>query len=350
MDFSEKAMMRCFQLAQIAGRNTQTNPMVGAVIAYQDQIIGEGYHMQFGKAHAEVNALQNVGLQDKHLIANSTLYVSLEPCSHHGKTPPCVEAIVKSGIRRVVIGTQDPSPKVAGNGIKFLKQHGVEVALSSLRQLAELLIQPFRTHMSGRPYIILKWAQSYDFYIGKKNQQIWISNEYSKFVSHCWRSESDGILIGKNTALTDNPQLTTRFVSGNNPVRILLDHHLEIPDNSRIFDGEAKTMVFNSIKEDASNSIVWIKYPPETPELPFVLKTLFDAGINYLIVEGGTAVLKSFISTGCWDEARYITSETMINEGIQAPTVSGYLTETYHLDTDVLRYVRNPNPRFELSV
>jgi len=347
-DFDQKAMMRCFQLAQLGSRNTKTNPMVGAVIAYHQKILGEGFHKQFGEAHAEINALNNVREQDKHLIGESTLYVSLEPCSHYGKTPPCAESIVNAGIRKVVIGIEDPSSKVAGKGIAFLKKHGVEVEFSKLRLQAEHLIRPFTVHLHGRPYIILKWAQSYDHFTGKEHEQIWISNKYSKFISHYWRSESDGILIGKNTALTDNPSLTTRLVAGENPTRIVLDRKLEVPDTSTIFDGKVKTIIFNSVKEDIKDAIVWKKIPADAQELPFILKSLFDTGIYYLIVEGGTTVLKSFIKAGFWDEARYISSKSLLHEGIPAPTITGHLSKKYLLETDEIKYVLNLNPKYEL--
>jgi diaminohydroxyphosphoribosylaminopyrimidine deaminase / 5-amino-6-(5-phosphoribosylamino)uracil reductase len=338
----EEYISRCIQLAKNGIGRTYPNPMVGSVIVYDGKIIGEGWHRRAGEPHAEVHAINAV--KDKELLKSSTIYVSLEPCSHYGKTPPCSNLIIESGIKKVVIGTVDPFSEVAGKGIKKLLDAGCEVRVGILeKQCRELNKRFFSFHMQKRPYVILKWAESADGFLSpplKEDQErapVWISNRYSKQLVHKWRSQEQSILVGTNTALLDDPQLNTRLWTGNNPTRLVIDRQLRIPKESALFDKSVKTYVLTASKEeDLSNKIIY-KKPDFENDLPKqICELLYTEGIQSLIVEGGSKTLQSFIDSGLWDEARVFRGKPFFKEGTKAPKLSGSLLLEEQIGSDQL--------------
>ena len=307
--------------------------MVGAILVYDDRIISEGFHQQYGGPHAEVNCLQNIPANQRQLIEKSTLFVSLEPCAHYGKTPPCTDLIISKGIRDVVIGCRDINEQVNGKGIEKLEKAGIRVKSGILEKEAEALNRRFFTfHRHKRPYIILKWAQSKDHKIAafseedkgmKDSKRIFISNALTNQLVHKWRSEEAAILVGTRTALNDNPALTNRLWIGSDPLRVVIDLELKLPASLQLLDGNVKTLVFNGIKQKEIGQVVYIK-TDENIDLPRqILTTLFNRGISSLIIEGGAKLLQSFIDRELWDEARVITNlELTIGEGIEAPVLN----------------------------
>ncbi len=328
MTTNERYINRCIQLAQNGLGTTYPNPMVGSVIVYNQQIIGEGWHKKAGGAHAEVHAINSV--QDKTLLTKATIYVSLEPCSHFGKTPPCSDLIITSGIRKVVIGTIDPFAKVAGNGIKKLLDAGCEVIVGVLEKECQLLNKRFFTfHTKKRPYIILKWAMTADGYISPEahrrtgQKPVWITNTISRQIVHKWRAEEQAILIGTKTALADNPSLTTRDWKGANPVRILIDRKATVPQNASILDNKAKTLVFISEKTTLPPNTATTYYHQldfESDSISQLLTILYSENLQSVIIEGGSYTLQQFIDKGLWDEARVFTGSTTFGHGTKAPT------------------------------
>ena len=315
-------MHRCLQLAKMGTGNVAPNPMVGAVLVYENEIIGEGYHQQYGQAHAEVNCINNVSEANQSLIEKSTLYVSLEPCAHFGKTPPCADLIIKNKIPNVVIACRDSYEEVDGKGIQKLQQAGVNVIVGILEKEAlELNKRFFTFHRKQRPYIILKWAQSRDAKIGRQDfSALKISNDITNRMVHKWRSEEAAILVGTNTALHDNPSLTTRLWKGNNPVRLVLDLQLKLPLSLHLFDGSVKTIVFNQVKHEEENGVTFYKLSSGEDIIYGLLNALYRLKIQSVLVEGGARLLQSFIDQHYWDEARVITNEQLIIEiGINAP-------------------------------
>ena len=311
-------MERCLQLARLAA-NVAPNPMVGAVLVYNEKIIGEGYHKKYGEPHAEVNCINSVENENKNLIDKSTLYVSLEPCSHFGKTPPCTDLIIKNKIPKVVIGCKDVYKEVDGKGIIKLQNAGVEVTTGILeKECIQLNRRFFIFHQQQRPYIILKWAESADRKIGTEKERVFISNEFSNRLIHKWRSEEAAILVGKQTALKDDPSLTTRLWPGENPVRCVIDNNLSLPLWLKIFDHSTPAIIFNFLKNEEEKNIKWIKLADG--DLSTLLRLMYDSGIQSLIVEGGAILLQSFIDAGLWDEARVIRNEELIiSNGIHSP-------------------------------
>lgn len=338
MTNDEQYMSRCIQLAKLGAGNVAPNPMVGALLVYENKIIGEGYHQKFGEAHAEVNCINSVVEENKSLIEKSTMYVSLEPCAHHGKTPPCSDLIIRQKIKKVIIGCRDIYKEVAGKGIEKLRNAGVDVITGVLENECKELNKRFFTfHQQRRPYIILKWAQSANGKIGSNSdERILISNDYSNRLVHKWRSEEAAILVGTNTVLKDNPSLTTRLWKGKNPVRIVIDKELKISPSSKIFDEEAKTIIFNLSKSSTEKNIQFIKVSNEN-FIKEILDWLYENDIQSVLVEGGTKTLESFINAHLWDEARVITNEKMIIEnGIDAPAMKDFLnyrSQKYFSDT-----------------
>lgn len=315
-------MHRCLQLARMGAGYVAPNPIVGAVLVYNDRIIGEGYHQQYGQAHAEVNCIRSVEEKDKQWISSSTLYVSLEPCAHYGKTPPCADLIITNHIPKVVIGCRDSYKEVAGKGVEKLTTAGIQVTVGVLQAEALKLNNAFFTfHQQQRPYIILKWAQSSDKKIGAAgSQRIFISNDIANRLVHQWRSETASILVGTNTALKDDPALTTRLVSGKNPVRLVIDRNLKLPQVLQLFDGTVKTMVFNGQKDATGEMISYFK--TDTNNIAPLLDILYRQNIQSVLVEGGAKLLQSFINAGLWDEARIITNQDLvIGEGVDAPVL-----------------------------
>lgn len=324
MTKDEKYIYRCIQLAQNGLCNATPNPMVGAVIVHNDRIIGEGYHIRCGEAHAEVNAIRSV--KEKNLLKESTIYVSLEPCSHYGKTPPCADLIIKQGIPRVVIGCIDPFSLVAGRGINKLRNAGINVTVGVLENECRKLIHRFITfHTDKRPYILLKWAQSADGYIDKERTEgtpVAFSTALTTMLVHKKRAEYSAILVGRKTALLDNPSLTTRHWHGKNPVRIVIDKDLKLPSSLHLFDGTARTLVFTQ-KEITPNypntEFVMLNFKENI--LLQIMKALYQKKLQSLIVEGGSTLLQSFIDAGLWDEVRIEVSPIHLKEGIKAPTL-----------------------------
>ncbi len=332
-------MERCLKLAELGAGYTSPNPLVGAVLVHEGRIIGEGYHRVYGGPHAEVNCLRSVRDTDRPLIPNSILYVSLEPCVHHGKTPPCTDLILLEKIPRVVIGCRDPFSEVNGKGIEKLLSHGVQVDYPVLNKEATELNRRFLTfHQQKRPYIILKWAQSANHKMaGTTGKRTLISNSYSNRLVHKWRSEEAGIMVGTNTALLDNPELTVRLWDGKNPIRIVLDLHLRLPDSLKLFDGSGQTIVLNHSTDLKAGNLLFKKINQEKSVTSSVLSAMHSLNILSVMVEGGPKLLQSFIDDENWDEIRTITNnELMIPEGIPAPEIQNLKflkSENYGTDT-----------------
>ena len=303
-------MHRCLQLAKLGAGTVAPNPMVGAVLVYKNSIIGEGYHQQYGQAHAEVNCINYVKATDQSLIENSTLYVSLEPCAHYGKTPPCADLIIKNKIPNVVIGCRDSYTEVDGKGIQKLQQAGIKVVTGILgKDALELNKRFFTFHTKHRPYIILKWAQSADGKIANEDfSAVKISSKITNRLVHKWRSEEAAILIGTNTALHDNPSLTNRLWQGNNPIRLVIDRQIKLPAFLYIFDGAVKTIVFNQVKNEEQPNVIFYKLTAGEDMLADILNALHQLNIQSVLVEGGAVLLKSFIDKNYWDEARVISN------------------------------------------
>ena len=303
-------MQRCLQLAAMGAGKVAPNPIVGAVLVYEDRIIGEGYHQQFGEAHAEVSCINSVAEADRMLIKESTLYVSLEPCAHFGKTPPCADLIIKNKIPKVVIGCQDSFKEVAGKGIERLKAAGIEVAVGILEnECIELNRRFFVFHEMKRPYIILKWAQSSDRKIAAEAKRTFISNDFTNRLVHKWRTEEAAIMVGTNTALLDDPALTARLWPGNNPVRLVIDTALKLPLYLKLFDRTVKTVVFNFVKQGKDENLNYYKLKKDENILLQIAGALYEMNIQSVMVEGGAKLLQSFIEEGIWDEAWVISNE-----------------------------------------
>jgi diaminohydroxyphosphoribosylaminopyrimidine deaminase / 5-amino-6-(5-phosphoribosylamino)uracil reductase len=311
---------RCIELASKALGKTYPNPLVGSVIVHNNKIIGEGYHHKAGENHAEINAINSV--KDKSLIPESTIYVSLEPCAHYGKTPPCALKIKELGFRRVVIGAMDSHDKVNGKGKKIIQDAGIEVVSGILeKECLDLNKRFFTYHEKKRPYIILKWAQSGDGFLDKDFKPYSISNSIVNQFVHQLRADEHAILVGTQTALNDNPGLTVRNVEGKNPVRILIDFELKVPEIFNIYNQEAKTLIINTIKEEEQGNIKFIKISKEN-FLSELMNVLYKEQIQSVIIEGGKFTLQQFIDKGLWDEAIIIKNENLkLNDGTKAPLI-----------------------------
>jgi diaminohydroxyphosphoribosylaminopyrimidine deaminase/5-amino-6-(5-phosphoribosylamino)uracil reductase len=337
-------MQRAFYLARKGGAKVAPNPMVGAVLVYKGRIIGEGWHQEFGQAHAEVNCVQSVGIEDKDKIKDSTLYVSLEPCAHYGKTPPCASLIIEQGIKKVVIACQDIFSKVAGKGIQMLRDAGVDVTLGVLEDEAIALNKRFFTfHRFQRPYITLKWAESADGYIAPtKGQKVMLSNELVQRYVHQLRTQESSILVGYNTALLDNPILSDRFFGGPQPLRLVIDLNNDLPENLHIKTDGAPTVIFNQERDKHDGSPVYVQLNRQLAVLPQIMSYLYQQGINSLLVEGGTQTLQMFIDEGFWDEAHIICTQKKIMEGTPAPILNGKVKERILELSDNLIHIYKP--------
>jgi diaminohydroxyphosphoribosylaminopyrimidine deaminase / 5-amino-6-(5-phosphoribosylamino)uracil reductase len=336
----EQYMSRCLGLAKLGAGNVAPNPMVGAVLVYEDKIIGEGYHQKYGEVHAEVNCINNVEEENKFLIEKSTLYVSLEPCSHFGKTPPCADLIIRNKIKKVVIGCKDIYKEVSGTGIQRLQNTGTEVITGILeKECIKLNNRFFIFHQNFRPYILLKWAQTANGKIGSSEKRILISNEYSNRLVHKWRSEEAAILVGTNTALHDDSLLTTRLWQGKNAVRIIIDTKLKLPSFLNIFNTDARTLIYNLAKNSTEKNLVYIKLESKN-FIEQMLQSLFEMNIQSVMIEGGAKTLQSFINAGLWDEARIITNEELLIEnGLAAPEMKEFILEKQERYlSDVINY------------
>jgi diaminohydroxyphosphoribosylaminopyrimidine deaminase / 5-amino-6-(5-phosphoribosylamino)uracil reductase len=320
-------MHRCLQLAKLGAGNVAPNPMVGAVLVYNGRIIGEGYHHQYGEAHAEVNCIASVNEDEKRLISTSTMYVSLEPCAHYGKTPPCADLIIKNNIKKVVIGCTDPFKEVNGKGIEKLQAAGIEVIQNVLENDCRELNKRFFTfHTQHRPYVILKWAQTLNGKIASESSdRLFITNELTNRLVHKWRSEEAAILVGTNTALMDDPELTTRLWAGNNPVRLVVDMDLSLSRSLKIFNRKARTIVFNNLIHEEREDLLFYQVTEDVNLIHQIVNGLHKLKIQSVIVEGGARMLQSFIDEQLWDEARIITNkELIIEKGLDAPKLFSF--------------------------
>lgn len=323
----EKYMSRCLELALLGAGRVSPNPMVGAVIVHQGKIIGEGYHQRYGEAHAEVNAIQDVlekFADAESLLKKSEIYVSLEPCAHFGKTPPCSDLIIRRQIPKVIIGCRDPFGQVDGRGIEKLRNAGVEVIEDVLKQECEDINRRFFTRVRlQRPYIILKWAETADgFFAPEEDEKRWITSHDSKILSHRWRSEEDAILVGKRTALIDNPKLDVREWEGRNPLRIVLDKNLELPPDLNLFDQSQDTIVFNIKKTEIDGRIKFLEVEDWNILPQLLAYQLYLMDIQSLIVEGGAKTIQLFINAGLWDEARVFKGPQGWGTGLKAPALN----------------------------
>jgi diaminohydroxyphosphoribosylaminopyrimidine deaminase/5-amino-6-(5-phosphoribosylamino)uracil reductase len=336
----EHYMHRCLELAALGFPRVMPNPAVGCVIVCNDQIIGEGYHHAFGGKHAEVNAIESV--KDKSLLEKSTVYVSLEPCSHHGKTPPCADLLIKCKVKKVVLAITDPNPLVAGQGISKLKNAGIEVVSGILQKEAGELNKRFLTcYQKKRPYIILKWAQTTDGFIAdQKGNSKWISNEASRLLVHKWRSEEQAILVGTNTAITDDPELTARDWPGSNPIRIVIDRDLTLSKKLHVFDHKVPTIVFNSKQNSEEENLKYVQIDFGKNLTEELLQVLFEQKIQSLIIEGGSYTLQQFINNNLWDEARVFTGEKTFGKGIAAPELNSTPIAAQRIKGDLLEVFR----------
>jgi len=334
-------MNRCLELASKGLDSVSPNPMVGSVIVYENKIIGEGYHKGYGKEHAEVNAIASV--KDTSLLKDSTLYVNLEPCAHFGKTPPCSNLIIEYKIPKVVIGCVDTFSDVNGKGIIKMEKAGIEVSIDVLeRESRELNKRFLNFHEKNRPYIILKWAESTDGFIAPKNQTepFWMTSSNSKKLLHQWRAEEDAILVGRITAKKDNPSLTVREVKGKNPTRIVIDKDLKLSKKLNLFNNEARTIIFNTIKTKEIDSNYYIKID-FNHLIENILQELYKQNIQSLIIEGGAKTLQSFIDKKLWEEARIFTTNTTLAEGVKSPSIKGEIIFETIIEEDQLEIIKN---------
>lgn len=331
----ELYMVRALELAVLGKGSVSPNPLVGCVVVHDGVIIGEGWHQKYGEAHAEVNAVNAV--KDKDLLKHSTAYVTLEPCSHTGKTPPCADMLIRHQVKKVVICNHDSNPLVAGKGIKKLEDAGIAVVTGILESQGRELNKRFFTWMEKRrPYIILKWAETADGFIARESfDSKWISDGFSRQVVHQWRAEEDAILVGFGTALHDNPQLNVRDWAGRNPIRVVIDKDLQLQSNLHLFDGSQKTLCYNFLRDDVNNDIAYVRVDRQN-YVSEILADLFSRKIQSMIVEGGAKTLQAFIDAGLWDEARVFVSHQNFEKGISAPRLDSAMCQQ-KLKSDFLR-------------
>ena len=327
MNFNEKIMLKCIELAKKGKDNVYPNPMVGSVIVFQNKIIGKGYHEKYGQNHAEANAINSVSEKEK--LKDSTIYINLEPCSHHNNTPPCADLIIKHKIKNVIIGIKDPFHLVSGNGIKKLKKHCNVIIGVCEKECKELNHRFIIRNKYKRPFIILKWAQSCDGFINGDNYKegiTKISSKESHSLSHYWRSKEDAIMVGKNTLLYDNPLLTVRNVQGKNPKRVILNKNCELPEKLNVFNNDSENIIISDLimkKKYSKNisQIIFLDFKKENFILN-LMKELYKKNINSIIIEGGEQLINNFLKKGLWDEIRYFSSPMKIKKGIKAPNLS----------------------------
>ena len=325
MEVEEKFMARCIELARHGAGHTAPNPMVGAVVVHNGKIIGEGFHRRCGTSHAEVNAIDSVCKED--LLRESTLYVSLEPCSHYGKTPPCAELIIRKGIPRVVVGCLDPFPEVAGRGIRMLREAGIEVITGIMEQEARALNEAFMTFQTEkRPFVTLKWAESADGFIdacrnSAETAPVIFSTPESRARVHKLRAESAAILVGTRTALLDNPSLSVRYWSGESPIRLVIDRELKIPSSYHLLDHSIPTILFTAYRKEQAGQIEYVPLDFKTSIVHQILQCLYERKLNSLLVEGGASLLQQFLDSGYWDRAIVEKSPINLQSGVKAPAI-----------------------------
>lgn len=349
MSKEELLMQRCIKLAAAGLGQVSPNPMVGSLIVHQGIIIGEGYHQYNGGPHAEVNAINAV--KDKSLLKNSTLYVTLEPCSHHGKTPPCADLIISHGIPKVIIGMSDPNPIVAGNGIQKLKNAGIETIVGVCEEQCRYQNRRFITNQEKkRPYIIIKWAKTIDGYIDIDRTQdksfsrddYWITNNALRILVHKWRSEEDAIVIGKQTLLNDNPMLNVRDWHGKQPIRVVITDELRSEEGLNLFDEPSKILIYHQGKDFQHDHVEYLHFNLGIDSLKEILDSLYNKGIGSVMVEGGKTLLNSFLSDHLWDEARILTGNKTFGQGLSSPeTPKGKVISNQKIDHDDLLIIEN---------
>jgi diaminohydroxyphosphoribosylaminopyrimidine deaminase / 5-amino-6-(5-phosphoribosylamino)uracil reductase len=335
-------MQRCIGLATLAAGNVAPNPMVGAVLVHNGHIIGEGYHQVYGGPHAEVNCIDSVSSYNRHLISSSSMYVSLEPCAHYGKTPPCADLIIRNEIKKVFVGCRDPFVEVNGKGIEKLVAARVDVASGVLEAESRDLNKRFFTyHTKYRPYVILKWAQTSDQKIGNiGSNRLMITNELTDRIVHKWRSEEAAIMAGTNTAMLDDPQLTNRLWNGNQPVRVIVDMDLRLPSSLNVFDGSVKTIVFNTLKHEENGNVIFYEVTRDVNLPHQVMNGLYQMKVLSVMIEGGARLIQSFIDEGAWDEARIITNTKLLlrGTGISSPILNdAVLKSEIKIQDDIIR-------------
>jgi len=332
----ELYMQRALELAEFGRGKVSPNPMVGCVIVYRDKIIGEGYHQQYGQAHAEVNAVNSV--KNHELLAEATVYVTLEPCAHFGKTPPCANLLVEKKVKKVVIAAFDTNPLVGGKGIQIIKEAGIEVETGLLEKEARFQNKRFFTQIEKkRPYVILKWAQTQDGFVAREDYASkWITNSSSRQLVHKWRAEEDAIMVGKNTAKYDDPALNVRDWVGKNPLRLVIDSKLELPNSLKLFDEAVPTICYNTQKSELRGTLEYVKLKPDFL-ISDILEDLYQRNIQSVLIEGGSYLLNKFLSSELWDEARVFTSSNKFGSGIAAPIPPAPVSETIEILEDTLR-------------
>jgi diaminohydroxyphosphoribosylaminopyrimidine deaminase/5-amino-6-(5-phosphoribosylamino)uracil reductase len=337
-------MQRCFDLAELGGRQVRPNPKVGAVIVYQDRIIGEGYHRIKGSHHAEVNAVDSVQKKDKHLLEKITIYISLEPCHHFGETPPCVDLILEHNIPKIRIALPDPTEKVYYKSIEKLISLGRDVVVSKTRNQAKDLISEFEVvNIKKRPFIQIKMAKSADNFIGKEDGQVHLTNQYTNVFTHKLRAYTDAILIGTNTALIDNPTVTLRHFPGEQPTRIVLDREGKLPKDLTLLSDDHPTIIVSEKKDyplSKNKSLIALDFESED-FLKNLCDELLKLNIYHFMVEGGAQLIKSFLKKNLWDEAIVISTSKIIHAGTKAPHISGRLSSTRHTDGNTIHIIKN---------
>jgi diaminohydroxyphosphoribosylaminopyrimidine deaminase/5-amino-6-(5-phosphoribosylamino)uracil reductase len=332
----ELFMQRALELAVLGRGHVSPNPLVGSVVVHNGQIIGEGWHKKYGEPHAEVNAINAVS--DPSVLVDSTVYVNLEPCSHHGKTPPCADMLIRHKVKRVVVANLDSNPLVAGEGVRKLRAAGIEVTTGVLDKAGHELNKRFFTFMEKqRPYVVLKWAETADGFVAKENYDSkWISNEHSRQLVHKWRTEEDAVLVGMKTAAHDNPQLNVREWSGRNPVRIVIDRFLKLSHKLNLFNGIQKTICYNLLKHEEHPNLSLVRLDEEN-FLDNLIHDLYKQKIQSVIVEGGATTLRLFMEANLWDEARIFSTLRAFGKGLAAPQVQGKMISHQDVDGDLLK-------------
>ena len=344
MTKDELYMLRAIELAELGRGKVRPNPLVGCVIVHNDKIIGEGYHQVYGGPHAEVNAISAV--KDKALLKASTLYVTLEPCSHFGKTPPCADLLVSHKVNTVIIGALDSNPLVAGKGVAKLQAAGIKVVSGLWQDKVRLQNDRFFTVMEKkRPFVLLKWAQTADGFVARANfDSKWISNSHSRQLVHKWRAEEQAIMVGTHTAHYDNPQLNVRLFEGNDPIRVVIDKKLKLNPDSHLFDKTQPTICYNTLKDGETENLIYVKLS-EDFDVVDILNDLHLKKVQSILVEGGSFLLQSFISENLWDEARVFTGNIKFGEGIKAPELGVLAKEKIDITGDCLEIFHNPSPK-----
>lgn len=349
---NERYMQRALELATLGRGHVSPNPMVGCVLVHEgtQRIIGEGWHQRYGDAHAERNAILSVRPEDEALLPESTAYVTLEPCSHVGKQPPCADLLIAKGVGRVICCNDDPNPLVGGQGFQKLREAGITVERGLLSEAGRLLNARFFTFMEKqRPYIILKWAETSDGFIaGENGQPVQISGPLSQRLVHRWRADEDAIMVGTNTARTDNPRLNVRLFpgAGKNPIRVVIDKYLRLDTSLNLFDNTQPTLRYNLLKQEIIGQTTYVQLDADQPLLPQLLADLYQRRVQSVLVEGGTRLLQSFMDAGLWDEMRVFRSRTMlgstpIQTGVKAPGVQGRFIDRQLVGDDELSIYRH---------